>query len=186
MEFASGIDIEVPRRFIGEDNLRTVGQRAGYRDPLLFPSRKLFRPVTHPIFQTDIFEELFRSITSLAFAFACDQGRNHDIFEGREIVEEIVMLENEADMAIAEQGSAALVHVIEGTPVNLHFPFGRFIQTAENMQQSRFTDPGMPYHSDHISLVYAEFNPFEDRQRTFGSIEIPLHAAGLEKIWLRA
>ena len=51
-----GPKVEVPRGFVGEQNLRTAHQRSSQNDALLFPTRKLSGTVQRPCPQPDFIQ----------------------------------------------------------------------------------------------------------------------------------
>ena len=59
--YLRGFVIEVPRRFIRQQQLRVVCQRAGYRHALLLATAKLRRPVRGTIAKADHCEQIART-----------------------------------------------------------------------------------------------------------------------------
>ncbi len=60
--------VEVPRRLVGEKNLRPVDESTGERDPLLFAAGKLRRIMIDPLRESDALEQIQAEI-----ARACDR-----------------------------------------------------------------------------------------------------------------
>ena len=74
--------IEVPGRFVGQQNGRGVreGSRDGYA--LLFAARKLRRVMMPTLAQADLFEQHLRPFAR--FRQSCDLHRHEDVFVSRQ------------------------------------------------------------------------------------------------------
>ena len=102
--FVARVTVERASRFIGEDNLAPVDQRASDRDALLLAARKLVRPVMRPPRHAELHKQTFGEIPA---ALARDAGVNRrylDIAAGVEFGQQMVALEDEPEMFAAEFG----------------------------------------------------------------------------------
>ena len=91
------VRIETAGRLIGEEDSRTVDERAGERNALLLAGRELRRTVEGPIAQADPLEEWTRARLAGRFGPAREDLRERHILDRREVRQESERLEHEAD-----------------------------------------------------------------------------------------
>ena len=77
------------------------------------------------------------------------------------------MLEHEADVFISEFGEFLVVHFKERLSGDGDFRavllrIGREVQSAQNLEQGRFSGARFAYDGDDFALVYIEIHAFED------------------------
>jgi len=132
--------IEVPGRFIGEQQDRTIDQRAGNCHALLLPAGHLTALVVHPIGEADGLQCRQRA------APACRRGNprviqqwQFDVLEGRRPGQQVEALEDEANFVIpherelipGESGNIAAVEAV--------FAARRTIQASQDVHQRRLS-----------------------------------------------
>ena len=98
-----GLRIQSARRLVAEKHLGTLGDRSGNGDALLFATGKLGRKVVHALLQADKVQCLFRRHGALR-----DLGHQRHVFPRRQAGDEVVELEDEADMVPSKAGELAL------------------------------------------------------------------------------
>src|SRR5438477_1687436 len=107
-DFPGGRRVEVPGRFIGQEDLRIVHERPRDRDSLLLAARKLIGKLVLFSFEADDAEHLFDlwlEVPQRAFSDAQGEG---DILEDGEIGEQLEILKDHADLAPQERQMTAL------------------------------------------------------------------------------
>ncbi len=100
----SGFRVKVSCRFIREEDLRFEDERPGDGHPLLFPAGELPGFVGDPVAQPHLAEDRLRLPFRLRFRDPPDQGGHHGVFQGAEFGQEVVKLEDEADLPVPEGG----------------------------------------------------------------------------------
>ncbi len=94
--------IQVPGRFVGEDQHRVGEQRARDRHALLLPRRKLVGPVAQSVAQADLLQPLGRLLLSLRAVLAVQKQRQRGVIHGVEDRDQVEKLEDEADLAATQ------------------------------------------------------------------------------------
>ena len=91
--------VKVAGGLVGKEDFRLVDERAGDADALLFTAGKLLRQVVAAVREADPFEggERRRFVGHAVVVL-----RQHDVFAGGEVGQEMELLEDEADGARAE------------------------------------------------------------------------------------
>src|SRR6185436_16378200 len=100
----AGCRIEVARRFIGEDDKRIVDEGTGDGDALLLPAGKFKWFVFEPVAEPDPAGELLGEITALGFGAALIIKGDLDVLDDRELLDEMVGLEDESQPCAADGG----------------------------------------------------------------------------------
>ncbi len=92
--------VEVAGGLVGEDEVGIVAEGAGDGGALPLSAGEELGGVIGSLGKADLIEEL--EAFGAGEGIACDAGGHEDVFEGGEIVEEIIGLEDEADVAVSE------------------------------------------------------------------------------------
>jgi hypothetical protein len=103
----AGPRIEVPRRFVREDDFRLADQSPCRRDALLLPSGKLGWPVGQPVSETHRVDDVVHPRPVRIAAGDVDGQR--DVLRCAQRRNEVVGLEHEADLVPPQDGEALLV-----------------------------------------------------------------------------
>ena len=78
-DLATGLRIEVARRFVGEDHVWFIRHRSGDRNPLTFSARQFHRPMLKPFGQPDRRQQLFCTLAPFAAWNACQGQGDLDV-----------------------------------------------------------------------------------------------------------
>ena len=110
-DFVAGLGVEVTGRLVGQDDVGVVDQRAGDRDALLLAAGELRRAVIEPVAQADQPGHLDRPLLRLGadLAGALVGQRKLDVLEDRVLLDQVVRLEDEAEVAAADLGELVVV-----------------------------------------------------------------------------
>ena len=125
--------IEVPGRFVGEEDLGAVRECAGQSDALLLPARELGRVVVPPVGQTHTRQEFSRARCCISTAAELDG--DLDILAGGEGGDQLERLEDESDLGTAEAGPSIFVELREVVPVERHRTRARPIKSSEEAEE---------------------------------------------------
>ena len=103
-DFVAGAAVQIAGRLVGQEDGRTVDQRAGDGDSLLFAAGKLIGMMIGAAGQADEFERLQGSFTSLAVADPSRrvEHRQLDVLQRRSARKQIEVLKDEADLLVAD------------------------------------------------------------------------------------
>jgi len=106
-EFLADLGVERAERFVEEKDLGFGGEGAGEGDALALAAGELVGEAVAEAGEADGFEELIDAFGDFLFGravFAADFEAEGDVFEDVEVAEEGVVLEDEADAALAGRG----------------------------------------------------------------------------------
>ena len=128
-------------------------QRARQRHPLLLAAGQLARPVREPLAEADPAPgsppPARRSVRARQ---PQDQPRHHRVLERGELRQEVVELEDEADLAVAELGQPRRrSSTVTSTPSNGDRPRRGRVERAEDLQERRLADARGADHRDHLA-----------------------------------
>ena len=99
-----GLPVEIPRGFVGYQKLWIMNNSAGNRDALFLSSRQLGRTVVGPVTEADKIEGREDFFLPFALAELPKQERKFDIFVCRKNWDEMVELENIANVLCPPTG----------------------------------------------------------------------------------
>src|SRR4051812_41763370 len=94
--------VEVSGRLVGEQDTRSIRDRARDRDALLLAAGKLRGPMLEPLLEAEIAEQLGGARARLFLPEAADHLRHHDVLDRRELRQQMVKLVDEADLGAAD------------------------------------------------------------------------------------
>src|SRR6266850_2165560 len=92
-------------------------------------------PVVQPVTQADQLEHLSRDLLGLAARQPADQARHGRVFQRGELRQEVVELEDEPDVPVAEPRQRLLAHLERVLAVVEHVPGGGRIKRAHHVQE---------------------------------------------------
>ena len=143
----AGVVVQGAGGLVAEQKLWVLGQGPGDGHPLLLAAGELSREVGKACFQSHLPEHLGR-IQRVA---ADLRGKLH-IFQGRQVGNQIVELENKSNIIAAVGGQLALVERRNLLAVQDDFAAGRRVHAAENIQKGRFACAGGADNDTDFSL----------------------------------
>ena len=102
VELGAVAAVETACRLVGEHYTRIVDQRTRHGSPLALAAAELRRLVGRPVAKSEIFYQFHGPAPRLCTAASADESRHLDILEQRELRQQLMELEDEADIDIAE------------------------------------------------------------------------------------
>src|SRR5947209_3502584 len=162
--------VEIPRRLVGEEELRVVYDCAGDGDELLLAAGEL---VWEEVFLADYLEAVERvGDERLRFgALHVAVGERHfEILSHGETVYEVVALEDEADVVLVERGALSGLHLVDGLLHEKIFAAPRAVEEAEYGEQRRLPRTRRPHDGDELALAHFEIDAAQDVRSTRGRL----------------
>src|SRR5581483_9148199 len=104
-ELLANLRVERAERLVEEEHLRLRGERAGQRDPLSLSAGELRRQRALEPVELDEPQELHHAISHLTSRHVPDPEAERDVLEDAQVTEERVVLEDEADVPVADGGA---------------------------------------------------------------------------------
>ncbi len=154
----AGLGVESARGFVGQNQDRLVGQRAGDGHALLLSAGKLRRVVTQAVFKPHGRQRRPGAIMALRPRHAAVAQRKLDVFNGRRSREQVEALEYEADLPIANLGQLVRRQVRD-IPAIQDIASGRGrVQAAEEVHERGLSRSRRTRHRDKIAAP--DFNRY--------------------------
>src|SRR4029453_5812608 len=126
--------------FIREKDVWLIDEGAGQRHALLFTAAQLRRIMAEAIPQPDAGQEVVRSVGGLVVATQLD--RNHDVFQGRQVRQQLKVLEYKSDVLVAQLRPLILGQIIQLHAVERHRAVRRQIQAGAEAEQGGLAAAG--------------------------------------------
>ena len=127
--------IEIARRLVRQEQEGPVDQGSGQCRPLAFTAGQLRGPVIEAVAQSDPIQQFLRPLDSLGKNGTGGDRRHEHILQDRALRQEVVVLKNKADGAVAKLGQLRLGKGGRVLVVQEHPPGSRRLQRAQNIQQ---------------------------------------------------
>ena len=143
--------VEIAGGLVGEQHRRARGQGAGDGDPLLLAAGEHCRPVVAPLAQTDLREQRLGPRPPLGGRQPSDPERHLGVLERRELRQEVVELEDEADVAVPEGDELAIGHPRDLPPLDPDRPLVDAIQPAQHVQEGALPHAGGADDRHHLA-----------------------------------
>lgn len=158
----AGPEVEIPRRFVRQQDSGTADQGSGQYYALLLSARQLAGAVRRPCRKTDFFQPRQRLRGRLSLSPTPDQQRHHHIFESRELRQKVVDLPDKTQLPVAK---ISLLPVRESgnlRSIVVYRTVGRPVETAEQMQQCGLACAGFADEGEHLATMDLEVQAGED------------------------
>ena len=149
--------VEVARGLVGEDEAGAVHERARDGDALLLAAGELRRAVAEPLAEPELFEQRSRPRLRLAAErLPADHGRHRDVLQRRELRQQVVELEDEADLLVAELREP-VVRLREHVAAAVFYASGGGpVERAEQVEQRALARAALPDDRHHLALAHRE------------------------------
>ena len=116
------LGVERGGRLVGQDERRAVDQGPGDRDPLPLAAREVGRRIGEPVAQPELGEQPRRTAgSSRRRGRRLERGGHPDVLDRRQRAEQVVLLEDEADLP-AELDLARVVQPVRSRPRTRRLP----------------------------------------------------------------
>jgi hypothetical protein len=143
-DLGAGRRVEVTGRFVGEDDLGVVHHGAGDGNTLLLTPRELERAVVQSLTQPHANGHLF-ALLAIGGIHPPQAGavvqRQFDVLEHRVLGDQVVRLEDEPDLLVADVRELRVAHLGDVGPPEDVLPPGGPIETPQQVQQRALATP---------------------------------------------
>ena len=152
-----GARVKVSSGFVRKDDRRVVDQGAGDGDTLHLSAAHLVALMLKSVTQSDGFQCLDRPSVSLlgGNASVVHEGE-FDIFDSRGLGEQVVVLEDKTNFAVAQYGTFIFGHLARVVAVKPVGAVGGDVKTSENVQHGGFATAGSAHDGDELTLLNIE------------------------------
>ena len=164
MQFLLVLAVQTARRFVGKYQFGIVHQGTCYSHTLFLATGKFVWLVVGTLGKSHKVQQFHSTLLSLLVRGACYEGRHHHIFQGCELGQELVKLEDEADVAVAET-----CHAVGGKVGNIlacydDTAFVGPVQSTHNLQQRGLASTAGTHDADHLALAHLQVDALEHLQ----------------------
>src|SRR5437868_482852 len=142
--------VEITGRLVGEQEARLQDESAGERHALLLAAGQLPGPVIEAVTQADQLEHLASDARRLLARQPADQRRHGGVVQRGELREQVVELEDEADVAVAEARQRLLSHLERVLAVVEDVAGGRRIERSDDVQEGALAHAAWPDQGRHF------------------------------------
>ena len=158
----TGSRVQVTRCLVGENHGRIVHQCSGDGYTLHLSTRHLIALMVESLAQS----YSLQSFDGTLLAIFCADGRIvHQrqlyILYARGLWQEIVVLEDEANLAVAQDGSVVAAHLAHAHAIQVIFTLGRGVETAQLVEQGGFAGTRLTHNGNELALVDLEAYAFQ-------------------------
>src|SRR3990172_4479288 len=154
--------VEVSGGLVGQEEFGPGDQCSGDGRPLHLPSREFPGLVLQTVPKPDPLEQLRGCGLMLAPMTQETQNApaNHQwgqyVFQGRQLRQEVVHLENHAEMLVSQVVSQVAGQMVDSLALEIDGPVVRRIQRAEQVQERAFSRAAVPHYGEELAAVYAQ------------------------------
>ena len=156
--------VEVPGRLIGEEDAGAANDRAGDRDALLLAARELGREVTGSRDERPTRSSAASAAAGARDAPSADKQRQLDVVDHREIAQQVELLKDEADLAVAQPGQRAVAMAVDPRAVELDLARARLVEQADEIEQRALAAARRAHHRNKLALGDVEIDVVERRR----------------------
>jgi hypothetical protein len=183
-QFPAGTGIEVPGRFIGQNQPRIIGQGPGYRHPLLFTPGKLGGVMFHPLDHPDQIQKMGGFIPQPVGepgSTGVDPTGHHHILPGLELRQQIKELEDKPDLLAPEAGPGPPAKSEDILTVQMDLPRSGKIESTQDMEQGTLPRPRGTGQNGDLSFIQCQVDAFQDRELPLADPVNPGYSPRAEK-----
>src|SRR5437868_6313263 len=127
--------MQIPSRLVGQNQLRVGNHRAGNADQLLLATRELARVKVLLSDDVKFIERVADDRIASRLVDVTVRKRDVEILVNGEVVEEMVGLENKADLFVAKRGALFRFQVVDGHIIEEKFAAPGVIVHAEDVEE---------------------------------------------------
>ena len=157
-QLLGGAGIERAGRLVGEDELRAGDQRAGDGDALLLAAGDLVGILAQQRFDAQPPRKRGEFGLHVGKALTGEHEGQEDVVADGEGIQQVELLEHEAEVLAAEGGHLALAHGGHVPPGEQHLAAGGRIESGEDVEQGGLAGAGLAHDGDELALVHGEID----------------------------
>jgi len=156
--------IEMGSRFIGNDNMRVVDKGTHDRGPLRFSTRQPFHLRSRLVGYIELGQAFHRPVFQMGSLFAQRVGRQHDVVQYRNALDEIGLLKNESEGLASNIGQEAFRETGNFTSFQFHAPCRRPAHTTDDAQQRGFSRTAGAFKHGDLVFLYKQIDAVQCRK----------------------
>src|SRR5260370_705482 len=163
--------VKVGGRLVGEDQLWILDDRARDANELLLAARKLVGEEILLADDVEAVEDIANQADALFVRNIFVGERDFEIFEDGEIVDEVIALEDEADVGFVQLVAFLDVEFVDGLIVKIVFAVPRAVEHADDAEQRGFSGIGRSHEGDEFAGLNVQGDAAEDEEFAAARLE---------------
>ena len=171
-----GAGVEITRSLVGQDDGGVVDEGARNGHALHLTAGHLVGLVVETFAEADSPEGAYGTFAAFG---RLDLGIVHegqlDILDGCGLGQEVIVLEDEANLAVAELGTLVLAHLAYGHTVEEVFAGRGSVETSELVEQGGFAGTRGALNGDELAFINLEGHPAEGVDNLVADLEVAAH-----------
>ncbi len=172
--------VEIPRRFVGKQNLRLFDQGAGDCHPLLLAPGQVRRPVVEPVRHPEAVENGCRAVTPLAAGNAGKKQPQFNVFQCCLVGYQVERLEDHADLPGAVCREFAAGKPVEALRSDFYVAGSGSVEACQQVEQGRFARAGCPHNGGKLAPVDREVHAVDGAYFVAAALIVPAQAGSLD------
>ena len=180
-DFFAAVAVKRASGFVGEDDLSAVHERTGDGDALLLAAGELAGFVLGAFAEAKAGEQRFGAFFPRFAVRTGIDGRDSDVFPGFEVGEQVVALEDEADVFASECGAFLRAEVGGVFAVDVILASAGAVEAAEDVHQGGFARPRLADDGDHFPRFDFQVEIVEDGYLPFPALEAAVEVLDADK-----
>src|SRR5690349_12025324 len=148
--------VQVARRLVGEEERGAGDDGAGDANELLLAAGELAREEVLLADDAEPVERVGDERLPLRLAHAAVLERDVEVLGDGEVVEEVVLLEDEADVAAAERGAVLEAHAVHRVAAEVELAVPLVVEEAHDGEQRRLAGAGGPHDGHELARLDVE------------------------------
>ena len=153
--------VEGAGRLVGEQEARVVHERPRDGDALLLAARQLHGAMVGAVREADAAERLQGALAAGPAVEAGIDHRQFDIAQRVHARQQVELLEDEADLAVAQARQAVGIEALDRGARRGVLPAGRPVEAADEVHEGRLARARRTHDGDEIALVDVERHAVE-------------------------
>src|SRR5215470_16920052 len=145
--------IKIAGRLIGEQEARLGDQGASQSQPLLFATGQFARAVVTTMFESNLTQPRGCLLEGRIARTSARHERHSDVFQRRELGQEVVELPDVADFTVAELGCGIFRKRVHLGLRAVYGTAGGTIKSAKDVQQGTFPGARLSDDGGHLTLT---------------------------------
>ena len=164
VEFCLVLGVEAARGFVGEDDRGVVDQCPCHGYALFLTAREFGGLVVGAVAQSHEGEQFFGAFLRLPASLSGDEGGNHDVLQGGELREELVELEHETQVLVAEVAEFPGVEAAHVDAVHGDAALVGLVEGSDDLEQCGLAGSAGADDAHHLSFVNMQVDALEHLQ----------------------
>lgn len=161
-DFFAGFGVEVASGFVGEDDERAVGESAGDGNALLLAAGELVGSVIEAVVESDLGGKFCGDFPHFFIGGPAVIHGDGDVFSDGELLDEVVGLKDEAEVAIAGSGEVVVVEGGDVLAAEEVVARSGLIQAAEDVEEGGLAAAGGAHDADIFASIDVEADATQD------------------------